>query len=451
MKLRIRTRIALWALAAFSGLLALEALLYVHRSKQTLYALVDETVREDFNEIGHYLGTPGLEEFLRFEMVTDPENNEVFFEIRDPERTGLVLSDNLGGKRLPRTSEGALEKGIRFRDEPHPRYADRGWKVRVGEAEVDGYGVQVAVTLHPVQRAFSRLQLEAGLLTVLLVLLATAGAAWVAARAFEPLKRIVGSARQLSLSSDGKLPIRGTGDEIDELAEVLNGLMGRVRTQVLRMRQFTADAAHELRTPLTAIRGHLELLHPRLDPEGQEVVGGVLEEVDRLASLVKQLLVLERLESEGSELERKPVDLASSAREVVDHLRVVAAERQIALQCETEPVWVDGDGAQVRQLFFNLIDNALKFAEPGGNVGVRVREADGQAEAVVWDDGPGFAPDEADRIFERFYSNRASHEAGIGLGLPIARAIAERHGGTLSLRRSAMTEFILRLPGSSRD
>jgi two-component system OmpR family sensor kinase len=248
------------------------------------------------------------------------------------------------------------------------------------------------------------------------------------------------------VASEGTLPEVGSGGEIDELATVLNDLLTRVRAYVGKVRRFTADAAHQLRTPLTAVRGHLEILAARGDSASRDDLGAIIEEVDRLGELVNRLLLLEKLESSGRSGARERLDLGDVARSLVDHLEIVAKDRGIRLTCDAEEAPVTGDLSQLRQLLFNLLDNALAFTPRGGEVGVSIRRLGEDVEAVVRDTGPGIAAGETERIFERFHSSRNDAEAGAGLGLAIARAIATTSGGTLSARSTTGGEFILRLP-----
>jgi signal transduction histidine kinase len=445
MKWSLRTRVVLWAFAASMVLLLGEAAFFLNGFNRILYAMVDENLREELNEIRE-ITRSGLEEHLRFEMATDPEGNELFFEIRDPGHAIVMLSENLAGAPLPRTEEGLLVDGVRFRNEAHPRLGGSGRLVRVAEAQVADHHVQIAATLQPLQEAYAKLRNGAVVTLFLFAFLATAGAYLVASRALRPLKQLTETAKRLSVAAEGTLPKAGTGGEIDELAVVLNELLTRVRAYVGKVRRFTADAAHQLRTPLTAVRGHLEILAARGDSASRDEIGGIIEEVDRLGELVNGLLLLEKLESNGRSHAGERVDLGEVARSLADHLEIVAKDRGIQLTCEAEQVFVLGDLSQLRQLLFNLLDNALTFAPRGGEVGISVRKLGAEVEVRVWDTGPGIATGDTERIFERFYSKRKGPDAGAGLGLAIARAIAHAHGGTLVARSSTGGEFVLRLP-----
>jgi signal transduction histidine kinase len=260
--------------------------------------------------------------------------------------------------------------------------------------------------------------------------------------------QIAAQASSLGGSADGTLlPRTGSGDEIDRLAEVLNDLLSRIRAEVLRVRRLTADAAHALRTPLTAIRGHLELEAARFESGASEHVDVAIEQVDDLVRFVNRLLLLEKLESGlGESLVRERLDLLAQTQALVDHLRVIAEERGVSLECRGESAAVDADATQIRQAILNLLDNALRHTPPGGKVSVEVCERGGAAELVVADGGNGLPADQLERVFERFYSTRAGTGAGTGLGLPIARAIARSHGGDVTATSADGGRFVLRLP-----
>jgi signal transduction histidine kinase len=336
--------------------------------------------------------------------------------------------------------------GVRFRDAPDPRPRAHGETLRVAELRLGPYRVEVARSL----RSFSAITaaLRAQLLLILggVSLAAALGAYWIARRALSPVRDLTDQAKRLRTLAQGTLPRSGTGDEIDDLAGVLNGLLERIRADVLRIHQFTADAAHEIRTPLAAIRGHLELLLARVDPEAQATVAGVLEEVERLGRLVSQLLLLEKLQESPDAGERTRLDLAELARDLVEHVGVVAEEQGVELACRFGAAPVLGDPEKLRQVFLNLIDNALKHTPARGRIELCVETVNGRALAVVRDDGPGIPSADLERIFERFTSDRSRPGAGTGLGLPIARAIARAHGGELRAASPGGAEFTLELP-----
>ena len=223
------------------------------------------------------------------------------------------------------------------------------------------------------------------------------------------------------------------------------------RAALQRQREFAADASHELRTPLTVIRASVDDLERHRD-EPVAAVGSALvdirDEVDHLAAMVDDLLLLARSDSGAIALERVPVDLGDVASTGASTLATVAAGRAVSVSVDPEPAEVIGDPSRLRQLVVILVDNAVRHVPPGGHVGVRVRAIDGEATLVVEDDGPGIRPEDLPRLFDRFYRAPGTPGDGTGLGLAIAQWIVERHGGRIDAanRPAGGAVFTVRLP-----
>jgi signal transduction histidine kinase len=221
---------------------------------------------------------------------------------------------------------------------------------------------------------------------------------------------------------------------------VFNETLSRVQDSFERLRRFTADASHELRTPLTAMRsvGEVALQGPLEPAACRDVIGSMLEEVDRLTRLVDSLLTLTRAESGKVQPAREILDLSEFARNVVEHLRVLAEEKQQSLGVHApEPVNAACDAAILRQGLMNLIHNAIKYTPNSGAIRVAVAKTpSGEASIEVRDTGPGIPAAHRQRIFERFYRvdvGRSRDAGGVGLGLAIARWAVEANGGRIEL------------------
>jgi signal transduction histidine kinase len=206
-------------------------------------------------------------------------------------------------------------------------------------------------------------------------------------------------------------------------------------------RRFMAEAAHELRTPLAVLRGHAEVALARArEPESDQrrfrIMGG---EAEQMARMVDDLFTLARADAGDRPVKRERVFLDDVASDVVAASDVLARTRDIRLSLGTyEEAAVDGDPDLLRQLVMILVDNALKYTPEGGEVRVDVQQREGQPVVTVTDTGPGIAEEEAERVFDRFYRGRdaSTRATGAGLGLPIARWIAEVHDARLTLRRA---------------
>ncbi len=292
------------------------------------------------------------------------------------------------------------------------------------------------------------------LLSIPLALLVTGGLAWLLARgSLRPIAEITEGARRISGSNLGeRLPTRGTGDELDQLAGTLNEMMERIQHSVERMRDFSADAAHQLRTPLTALRSQLEvtLEKERRPEEYRRVLEDVLGEVEMLTEGVNAMLRLAHSEAGIDPARRVPVALAPLLEEVLEFFLPFAEDKGVQLQHARLPeVTVPGDPTWIHQLFANLVHNGIKYTPPGGTVSLDATRVDGEVLVQVRDTGVGVAAAERERIFERFHRVGARQSVpGAGLGLPIAREIARAHGGSISVesRPGYGSVFSVRLP-----
>ncbi|MFH8348569.1 ATP-binding protein [Streptomyces sp. NPDC018045] len=275
------------------------------------------------------------------------------------------------------------------------------------------------------------------------LLLVVAGVTWlVTRRALRPVEGIRGEMAAITASTDlsRRVPEPGSRDEIDRLARTTNETLGALQASVERQRRFVADASHELRSPIASLRTQLEvgIAHPELlDAEG------AVADAVRLQNLAADLLLLARLDA-GERPADTRVDLAALVREDVSQ-RV--GDRVAVRVGDLAGVEVAGSRSQLGRVLGNLLDNAQRHACDSVRTSV-VREGE-WAVLRVEDDGPGVPPQERERIFERFVrldDARSRDDGGAGLGLAIARDVAERHGGTLAVREGSV--FELRLPAA---
>jgi len=288
-----------------------------------------------------------------------------------------------------------------------------------------------------------------------IALLLAGGGGWMLARrALKPVDRMAETARRISAEHlTGRLEETGADDELDKLARTLNEMLGRLDAAFKEMRQFTADASHELQTPLTILKGEMEvgLRSLRSPEEYQRILKSALEETDRIAHLVEGLLLLARADAGVLRMDRRPVNLAQLIEEVSGQARILAEARSVNLRLgPVESVSAQGDHAHLRRLLLNLVDNAIKYTPPSGHVTISLQSEGGWASIRVEDTGIGIPPEDQARIFQRFYRSagaRLRGEGGAGLGLCIARSIAEAHGGRIELestpgRGSTFTVFL---------
>jgi signal transduction histidine kinase len=271
---------------------------------------------------------------------------------------------------------------------------------------------------------------------------------WVTGRALQPVEAIRAEVAAISdRDLHRRVPVPQTDDEVARLAVTMNATLDRLESSGRRQRQFIADASHELRSPITVLRTQLEVAMAVRDPAAwPELIAGALEDTDRLQQLAADLLLLARIDA-AEPLPGVPVDLAGLVAEAVAKRRGDRLPVHAELDQE---VRVTGSALLLNRVVTNLLDNAQRFAE--GGVGVRLRELPSARLAVleVTDDGPGIAPQDRERVFERFTrldDARSRDHGGAGLGLAIARELAVHHRGTLTAEPAERgARLVVRLP-----
>ena len=288
-----------------------------------------------------------------------------------------------------------------------------------------------------------------------IVFLAALGSCVIIGRSLRPLRRITESAREITDGSDlsRRIQLSPGRDEVHELADTFNDMMGRLERSFDAERQFTSDASHELRTPVTVILAECEMAEkmPEDTEAVQESVTEIHKQARKMSELIGKLLAYTRLEQGTRRIDREELDLSGLVEDVCEEQRTVAA-RNIRIECETSPdVLVNGDVALLISLVQNLVTNAVKYGKDGGHVWVKVYSEGSKACVSVRDDGIGIGEEDLACIWNRFYQadrSRSDESRGIGLGLSLAQQIARLHGGriTASSRPGEGSEFIFSMP-----
>ncbi|RFU40401.1 sensor histidine kinase [Actinomadura logoneensis] len=377
-----------------------------------------------------------------------PEGRSVAIQVVDA-RTDRVLAASAGLAGAPMTTRRPVARDTRVDVRIcGDRRVGEGCAVVVGYEVISVYGdvMVYAAVPEPWFIGSPAAELALGALCAAVLALVAAGVWRAVGRALRPVRRIEQGLAEITASDlSRRVPVPDSGDEIAGLAATVNATLNRLERAVVQQRQFVADASHELRTPLTGLRARLELaLDDPADPELMDTVRGALRDADRLHRIVDDLLALARLDS-GVEPGRELMDLGGLVR--AEDGRHVS---RVPVVMDVEPdVMVLGNRLQLGRALLNLLANADRHAV--SEVSVEVRAADGRALLTVADDGPGIPPDERERIFDRFTrldSARSRDAGGSGLGLPIAREIAVRHGGTLTVEpvSGRGAAFVMSLP-----
>jgi heavy metal sensor kinase len=446
----VRLRLTLWYVVAMVCVLGLYAALVFAFVRRNASEALDARLRGDFVWAAAMVDRTPEGAITSNEVLTEEESP--WLQVWSPQGELLYQNAEAGRRPLPGLQQLATSADdtlvvVATDTDPVRVLTRRG---RIGTSPIV---IQVARSEAPMRAELWQLALILGLGLPLAVAAAGLGGYMLARRALLPIERMTDRARTITAERlSDRLPVEHPDDEMGRLATVFNQTLGRLETSFDQMRRFTADVSHELRTPLTAMRsvGEVGLREPRDAAAYRAVIGSMLEEVDRLASLVDRLLALSRAETGQAELTREALSLRELAENVVSHLDVLAEEKG-------QEITIEGAGAcraradrvLVRQALINLVDNAIKFSPEGGRIRIRV---DGSADAAtidVTDCGPGIGSPGRERIFDRFYRDANGAEvAGVGLGLSIAKGAIEANGGELTLAETgeAGSTFRIRLP-----
>jgi heavy metal sensor kinase len=289
---------------------------------------------------------------------------------------------------------------------------------------------------------------------VVFLVLAFVGGVLLTGLSLRPITHSIDTARRLNPDDlSARLPLSGSGDELDQLASTYNTLLDRVAQKHGQLIRFTSDASHELRGPLAALQAAIEvtLQQPRSNEIYRERLESLGEQCHRLTHLVHTLLLLARADAGQISIQQLPVDLALLVRESIDLFQPLADERELILETALpDRLQIPGDRLRLGQLVTNLLDNAIKFTSPNGTIRVKLLSVSGHAELTIADTGIGIDADRLPHIFDRFYradeSRTGGHDAG--LGLSICQWIVLAHGGTISASSTPNcgTKFVVRLP-----
>ena len=328
--------------------------------------------------------------------------------------------------------------------------------VRNINAGGETYRIQVAAPMDDFRDAMDQFKWVLLLLSPIVLVLASGGGYWLSRQALRPVDRITRAAQEINSSNLAKrLEVPRTGDELQRLAETLNSMLGRLDSAFNRITQFTADASHELRTPLALMRTTTEvsLRTSQGVADYREAQQEVLSELEKTSSLVEKLMVLARADAGVETLQRAPVNVAECLRNACKDGKVLAEAKHLnfAQRIDTQNVLMEADSQALHRLFLILLDNAVKYTPPGGSITVTLTSNNGSAVTEFKDTGIGINGDDLPHIFERFYradKARSREFGGVGLGLSIARWVAEAHQGSIEVESTpgAGSVFRVRLP-----
>ena len=460
----LRTRLTLWYVSGLAGLLLLAwagtcALLFWQLQSQLDHFSVQEIETVE----GLLFFMPDGQLRLKEDYHNHPESKDViewFLEVRDSAGAVLYRNDRLGNRELG--GSPFQGEGVGGYSERSDRLSD-GTRVRAVSRvhSLDGRPLLIRLA-HSREPLYSRVQdlSLASLIVLPIVLLA----AWVAGyglarRALSPIEQMTRRAQEITPERlDARLPIDESDNELAQLAKMFNETLERLERAFDQLRRFTSDASHELRTPLAMIRsvGEVGLQKDGTRAEYRDIIGSMLEEVNRLTSLIDNLLTISRADSGHIQLHRIVIPVMSLTREAAGLFEILMEEKSQRLLLEgDEAAKVQGDPIFLRQALVNVIHNAVKYSPVSGSISVRVRQKDANQVAIeIEDDGPGIPEEDQPKVFDRFYrvdKARWRESGGAGLGLAIVKWAVEAHGGSVTLESELNNGCLFRMILPSAD
>lgn len=409
--------------------------------KQTVVEVLSKSQVNQVGDLG-ILELPSLE--LTTGVYIQVWNREDRLTAASPGLSMMKDSLDPSGKLAPRAFYNDVTvNGVHLRVLSVPFSTNDGYTIGV---------IQAATPLTLVDSIRILLFYILGTLTIVSMIVA-AIASWISiGRALAPLQTATETADQIIHADDlsRRIPYEGPTDEIGMLIDAFNSTLERLENLFTSQQRFLADVSHELRTPLTVIKGNVDLIR-KLGPD-EESLDSIKDEIDRLNRLVGDLLLLAKAESGKLQLNLSSVELDTLLLEVFNEMRILAGDKLTLKLVEIDQAFVSGDRDRLKQVFINLISNAIHYTPAGGNVFLSLSKAGEMAQVTVRDTGPGIPSKDLPHIFDRFYrgekSRTRSKSTGFGLGLSIANWIVDMHQGSIEVDSTVGigTKFTIRLP-----
>jgi len=393
-------------------------------------------------------GTPKIQKELT--ELSELWANGAIFQVSDADGSWIFRSPRflLPQSPLPAPPAAGISFLTRNLDSQQYRIAQKN-------VLLDGkmFHVSAAVPTEPFDQALDRFRLTERRFLPLLVVLASLLGYWLSGRALAPVNRIIRSAEQIGLQNlSQRLEVPKAADELQRLTVTLNAMLERIESSVKRIRQFTANASHDLRTPLSLIRTHAELAlrRTRTESEYRESLTRILCVSEETTQLVEALLTLARADAAAAHLHFVEIDVTPLLQKISCQISILANSAGLSFTSHVaaEPLFLRGDPAALESLLLAILDNALKYTPTGGTVQIRSFALQEEVAIEVEDTGVGIASEDVARIFDRFFradQARSREVPGSGLGLSIARWIAEIHHGRIEVQSQLGAGSIFRV------
>jgi signal transduction histidine kinase len=348
--------------------------------------------------------------------------------ILSPRRQYIQILDRNGDLLYRSPSLG--KQSLRFTDIPYgwikvvTIYNDEGHELRIASTQNDYVKILVAYPMEELNEVLDGIFMIFRILAPIALLISVIGGWFLAHRSLKPVDTITKTAREISAKNlNQRLPAQAVDDELGRLTATFNDMIGRLQESFVQIQQFSADASHELRTPLTIMRGEIEvaLRRRRLPTPTRELLTSVHDELVRLSSIVESLMILIKTESGRLAFQLSNIVLDEMVLGLTEDARVLASKKKITVEIlRMDPVIIRGDAGRLRQLFLNLIENAIKYTPQRGTVSFSLTRENDQAIVSISDTGIGIPKKDVEKVFDRFYRVK-SDGTGSGLGLAIAK------------------------------
>ncbi|MDP8235202.1 MAG: ATP-binding protein [Candidatus Erginobacter occultus] len=452
-------RLALWYAGVFALVtLILFALLYF-MIRSYIYGRIDDYLEAEAEESRVLLAAEGLEE-IKDEIIREETahgDNKIFFRLVTP--TGLTLASSdmaEWGSYLPQLGQLQLTGGkkVAWTTEfiPGDHHMTRIIHALIGPGVI----MEIGQTLRA-EAEFMEVFWRNFVAVLLFGISVTVVVGWfMGRRALGGVQEVTRTA--IRITGGGfkhRVPVRGTGDEIDHLAEIFNDMLDRIQTLITGMKEVNDNIAHDLRSPITRIRGLAETMLAGKDTveDYRSMGGSTVEECDRLLQMINTMLDISEMDAGVAKSNITEINISEMLKETGDLFQPVAEEESIVLTVKTLPdIIIPGDIRKMQRALANLLDNALKYTRAGGTVVLAADAGGEQIRISISDTGMGIPPAELPHIFERFFRGQQNRtREGSGLGLSLARSIIRSHGGDISVESNPGTgsEFTITLPRPS--
>ena len=446
----ISFKITLWYLLSVMGILLFSGTFLYFRLQHKLDKKADQLILDEEEELLLTLldkdsTLNDLKSAIALEFSED-RYYKLSIRLLDAGGKTIIVSDNFSVQDLE-TSEIAVTKAkggesvfqsVRVRERKYP------FRLLTKAIDQDGslkYILQIGLYMKPLYRTIENLKSNLLILIPILIVLSITGGWFLARRSLSPIENITRTTQKITASNLNKrLVPTHTGDEVDELANTINLMLGRIEDSFVRIAQFTSDVSHELRTPVAALKTGTEVIlsKERTAEEYRDLLENNLSTLERMTRMISDLLELSRSDSGTSILHLKSFSLGNFLNELQNKFRLISETKNInILNNELPDIQIEGDKDLLRRVFSNLLDNAIKFTSHGGSISITLADRGNDVVTCIKDTGIGISEEHLEKVFDRFFrvdSSRSRDTGGTGLGLNICKNIVELHKGKIQVK-----------------